>query len=316
MRLDSFNAAAATELLSGMSRDIRAWVEPAAAGEPVVERRVAFMRYVGQGHEIAVELPVRDLLATDTAALRARYEADYEKMFRRSIPAAALEIMALSVNVSTVSQLLEQIADVDQYPLSMVGESIRTFRRPGGQADRRVALPSRQAVGRPVRAGDHRRRGDVNLRHREFRRLDRWSGFHRDGTQGNNSVNKPGLTLIDKQVMWSYLIAVVEEQAQTLQRTAFSTVVRESGDLAAGVFDADGRMLAQGDDRPRPAISIRRRCVGHVIDHYPIPTMQSGDVLHPQRSQRSGKPVSMSPTAAASILRQKSGCFQISWYKN
>jgi N-methylhydantoinase B/oxoprolinase/acetone carboxylase alpha subunit len=55
------------------------------------------------------------------------------------------------------------------------------------------------------------------------------------------------------------LIAVVEEQAQTLQRTAFSTVVRESGDLAAGVFDADGRMLAQGDDRPRPAISIRRR---------------------------------------------------------
>ncbi len=37
------------------------------------------------------------------------------------------------------------------------------------------------------------------------------------------------------------LIAVVEEQAQTLQRTAFSTVVRESGDLAAGVFDADGR---------------------------------------------------------------------------
>ena len=108
-----------------MSREIRAWVEPAAGGEPVVERRVAFMRYVGQGHEIAVELPVRDLLATDTAALRARYEADYEKMFRRSIPAAAIEIMAWSVNVSTVSQLLEQIADVDQYPVSTVGESIR-----------------------------------------------------------------------------------------------------------------------------------------------------------------------------------------------
>jgi N-methylhydantoinase A len=126
MRLDSFNAAA-TELLSGMSRDIRAWVEPAAAGEPVVERRVAFMRDVGQGHEIAVERPVRDVLATDTAALRAQDEADYEKMFRRSIPAAAIEIMAWSVNVSTVSQLPEQIADVDQYPLSMVGESIRIF---------------------------------------------------------------------------------------------------------------------------------------------------------------------------------------------
>ena len=142
MRLDNFNAAAARKLLSGMSRDIRAWVEPAAAGEPVVERRVAFMRCVGQGHEIAVELPVRDLLATDPAALRARYEADYEKMFRRSIPAAAIEIMAWSVNVSTVSQLLEQNADVDQYPLSLVGKSIRIF--DGG-------------AGKPIDASRYRR---------------------------------------------------------------------------------------------------------------------------------------------------------------
>jgi N-methylhydantoinase A len=161
MRLDSFNAAAATELLSGMSRDIRAWVEPAAAGEPVVERRVAFMRCVGQGHEIAVELPVRDLLATDPAALRARYEADYEKMFRRSIPAAAIEIMACSVNVSTVSQLLEQIADVDQYPLSMVGESIRIFRRPGGASRstcRATVATSCRSAGPGQRSSPKRRR--------------------------------------------------------------------------------------------------------------------------------------------------------------
>jgi N-methylhydantoinase A len=127
MRLEGFDAAAATELLRGMSRDIRAWVEPAAHGEPVVERRIAFMRYVGQGHEIAVELPVRDLLATDTPALREQYEADYEKLFRRSIPAAAIEIMAWSVNVSTVSNLPEQIEGVDQHPVAAPGESIRIF---------------------------------------------------------------------------------------------------------------------------------------------------------------------------------------------
>ena len=45
--------------------------------------------------------------------------------------------------------------------------------------------------------------------------------------------------------MWSRLIAVVEEQAQTMIRTAFSTSVREAGDLSAGVFDRHGRMLAQ-----------------------------------------------------------------------
>ncbi|HEV2157867.1 hydantoinase/oxoprolinase family protein [Bradyrhizobium sp.] len=127
MRLESFDAAAATELLAAMSRDIRAWVEPAAQGEPVAERRVAFMRYVGQGHEIAVELPLRDLDATDTVALRARYEADYEKLFRRAIPAAAIEIMAWSVNVSTISRLPEQVKDVSQFSSAQAGESIRIF---------------------------------------------------------------------------------------------------------------------------------------------------------------------------------------------
>lgn len=47
------------------------------------------------------------------------------------------------------------------------------------------------------------------------------------------------------QVMWNRLISVVEEQAQALVRTAFSTSVREAGDLSAGVYDVQGQMLAQ-----------------------------------------------------------------------
>ena len=50
---------------------------------------------------------------------------------------------------------------------------------------------------------------------------------------------------IDHQIMWNRLIAVVEEQATTLIRTAFSTSVREAGDLSAGLFDRQGRMMAQ-----------------------------------------------------------------------
>ena len=50
---------------------------------------------------------------------------------------------------------------------------------------------------------------------------------------------------IDKQVMWTRLISVVEEQAQALLRTAFGSVVREAGDLSAGVYDLKGQMLAQ-----------------------------------------------------------------------
>ena len=53
------------------------------------------------------------------------------------------------------------------------------------------------------------------------------------------------VSTIDYQIMWNRLIAVVEEQATTLIRTAFSTSVREAGDLSAGLFDARGRMIAQ-----------------------------------------------------------------------
>ena len=51
------------------------------------------------------------------------------------------------------------------------------------------------------------------------------------------------------QVMWNRLISVVEEQAQALVRTAFSTSVREAGDLSAGVYDLSGNMLAQAISR-------------------------------------------------------------------
>src|SRR3984893_4038775 len=53
------------------------------------------------------------------------------------------------------------------------------------------------------------------------------------------------LAQIHTQIMWNRLIAVVEEQAQTMIRTACSTSVREAGALSAGVFDRQGRMLAQ-----------------------------------------------------------------------
>ena len=54
------------------------------------------------------------------------------------------------------------------------------------------------------------------------------------------NVTSSGLDQIRLQIMWNRLIAVVEEQAQTLMRTAFSPIVREAGDLSAGVFDLSG----------------------------------------------------------------------------
>jgi N-methylhydantoinase B len=85
------------------------------------------------------------------------------------------------------------------------------------------------------------------------------------------------LSQIHAQIMWSRLIAVVEEQAQTLVRTAFSTSVREAGDLSAGVFDAEGRMLAQAITGTPGHVNSMANAVKHFLAAYPLATMAPGD---------------------------------------
>nr|MCU0888873.1 hydantoinase B/oxoprolinase family protein [Rubritepida sp.] len=76
---------------------------------------------------------------------------------------------------------------------------------------------------------------------------------------------------------WNRLIAVVEEQAQTMIRTAFSTTVREAGDLSAGIFDLEGRMLAQAVTGTPGHVNSMAESVGHFLAKFPAATMQPGD---------------------------------------
>src|SRR5688500_14488454 len=85
-------------------------------------------------------------------------------------------------------------------------------------------------------------------------------------------------SLIDLQIMWHRLIAVVEEQAMTLLRTAFSPIVRECGDLSAGVFDRRGRMLAQAVTGTPGHVNSMARSVAHFIRHFPLETMRERDI--------------------------------------
>ncbi len=86
------------------------------------------------------------------------------------------------------------------------------------------------------------------------------------------------LKTIRMQIMWNRLIAVVEEQAQTLMRTAFSPIVRECGDLSAGVFDTNGRMLAQAVTGTPGHVNSMAESVKHFLRHFPIDTMREGDI--------------------------------------
>jgi N-methylhydantoinase A len=112
MRLDAFDFAGASALLAEMSKDARALVEPGARGAPTYERRLAYMRYVGQGHEITVPLPERALTLADAEGLRTEFEKEYSVLFKRPIPGAAIEVLSWSVLVSTDTHRPEKIAKI------------------------------------------------------------------------------------------------------------------------------------------------------------------------------------------------------------
>ncbi len=84
---------------------------------------------------------------------------------------------------------------------------------------------------------------------------------------------------ITLQVLWNRLLSVVNEQQVTLMRTAFSTVVRESQDLACGVFDTHGSMIAQSLTGTPGHINAMATGVRHFLKAYPAETLQPGDVL-------------------------------------
>lgn len=87
------------------------------------------------------------------------------------------------------------------------------------------------------------------------------------------------MLVIHQQIMWDRLIAVVEEQAQTLIRIGFSTSTREAGDVSAGVFDTAGRMLAQAITGTPGHVNSMARAVVHFLAAFPATTMQPGDIF-------------------------------------
>lgn len=80
------------------------------------------------------------------------------------------------------------------------------------------------------------------------------------------------------QVMWNRLLAVVEEQGQILIRTAFSPIVRECGDISAGLFDVRGRMMAQAVTGTPGHINTMAEAVKTLVAHFPTQDMRPGDV--------------------------------------
>jgi len=99
--LESFDAQAANALFDEMRAEASSIVAEGAPGERLVERRAASMRYMGQGHEIIVELPVRPLRDEDALVLKQAFETAYRYLYGRLIESLEIEALSWSLTVST-----------------------------------------------------------------------------------------------------------------------------------------------------------------------------------------------------------------------
>ena len=92
-------------------------------------------------------------------------------------------------------------------------------------------------------------------------------------------VSESRLDPILLEVLWNRLVAVVEEQARALMRTSFTSVVREAGDLSAGLFDQRGRMVAQAVTGTPGHVNAMATSVHHFLREIPAGTLEPGDVM-------------------------------------
>ncbi len=100
-RFSSLDIAAVSALLAAMTAEAESVVALGSFGSDTEQERIGFMRYVGQGHEIPVPLPARELTAADIPAMRAAYDAAYSRFYDRPVPGSDVEILSYSVRVAT-----------------------------------------------------------------------------------------------------------------------------------------------------------------------------------------------------------------------
>ncbi len=281
MRLKAFDAARVRALLSDIEDEARGFVRSCDAEAEIHTEAKAYMRYAGQGWEIPVSLPADQLSAPSADALLALFEAEYQKLFGRSVAGMEVEITVWSVNAYT------QVPDAKPASLpSAVAkppfDGVRQVFDPGhGQAlgsavvDREGAVPGMALQGPAL----FTERETTTVVPPAFGARV-WSDGTLVLTRDTEGAAKPAgqSGAVAHQVMWNRLISVVEEQAQALVRTAFSTSVREAGDLSAGVYDTHGRMLAQAVTGTPGHVNAMADAVAHFIRRIGRQDVFEGDV--------------------------------------
>jgi len=317
MRLSGFDPAVVREVFDEMRDEAAAVVSRGAPGVGTNEKARAYMRYVGQGHEIGVDLPGD---VEDATALREAFDRGYETVYGRTIPGLDIEVLSWTLVVSAPATATADVpagtSPREQTPpVRQLAESdVPAGTSPGGRAvaakpeperwtelwdgpdgeSASAAIYTRGALAEGARVDgpaliaedqtttvvpegwEARAVADGHLLV-ERRAAERSAGAAGGAAAATGA--QTGIAALEGQIMWSRLLSVVEEQARTLVRTAFSTPVREAGDLSAGVFDLSGRMLAQAVTGTPGHVNAMAASVGFFLRDFPVETLRADDVL-------------------------------------
>lgn len=284
-RIENIDHCLFNDLFKEMQAEAEMVVRLGAPEDNLVCRRHAYARYVGQGHEIKIELPLEPFDPNSGQIIRTAFEIVYEAQYGLLIPGAAIEVLTWSVTLTAPSSTAETVAEVKYTAIPAISDRSRclsfpglakvvdvsVFERPNLVASSSVSGPAvieeaqTSTIIPPGWAARLNAVGDLILM--------------QDAGPEAEASHAQQLNDIRYQVMWDRLISIVEEQAQAIIRTAFSTTVREAGDLSAAVFDADGRMLAQAITGTPGHVNAMAASVGFFLERFPIEQMSPGDVF-------------------------------------
>ncbi len=130
MLLSEYDAGIADSLMSDMESEARPVVERGAPGRALEIAGRAYMRYVGQGYEIAVDLPPDRIADVGKAELLQRFESAYDRLYGRTIPSQDVEILSWTLTLSTAEEVAIEEAELPPPSGVETGDSVPVFDAP------------------------------------------------------------------------------------------------------------------------------------------------------------------------------------------
>ena len=292
MTMTEFDPVRAWRVLHELEHEANDVVSKGLPGAALFARRSALMRYVGQGHEIEVvlsdEVPGYGLSDDMGETLRQRYDDRYQALYGRGLPDGEIEVMTFTIKVFTERPVLSNA--VTAHPDSAddvngnhvvpinhrevfhpeIGQSLNT------PVYLREQLPEGFNIIGPALIVE---RQTTTLVPSNFDvTVTKDANLMLTRHQKTQKTAETATSDIQLQIMWNRLQSIVDEQAAVLMRTAFSPIVRESGDLSVGIFNKAGEMLAQAVTGTPGHVNTMASACAKFFDVFPPNEMKPEDI--------------------------------------